>query len=130
MSNGNENAGRQPAPAGPARRPSITSAAALAAHLGRVLSATAVGRQRMDGPTLRAALDWAALTRALLAVGARLDAPLGWLTVIDGPLHGIRRRRGLPVIGYVKMHHRRMLAREHWVRVTELTAGERSGLFA
>ncbi len=32
----------------------------------------------------------------------------------------------LPVIGYVKTHHRRMLAREHWVRVPELTAGERS----
>ena len=26
----------------------------------------------------------------------------GWLTVLDGPLHGIRHRRGLPVIGYVK----------------------------
>ena len=54
----------------------------------------------------------------------------GWLTVLDGPLHGIRHRRGLPVIGYVKTHHRRMLAREHWVKVPELTAGERSGLFA
>ncbi len=54
----------------------------------------------------------------------------GWLTVLAGPLHGIRHRRGLPVIGYVKTHHRRMLAREHWVRVPELTAGERSGLFA
>ena len=54
----------------------------------------------------------------------------GWLTVLDGPLHGIRHHRGLPVIGYVKTHHRRMLAREHWVRVPELTAGERSGLFA
>ena len=53
----------------------------------------------------------------------------GWLTVLDGPLHGIRHRRGLPVIGYVKTHHRRMLAREHWVRVPELTAGARSGLF-
>ena len=36
----------------------------------------------------------------------------------------------LAIIGYVKTHHRRMLAREHWVRVPELTAGERSGLFA
>ena len=54
----------------------------------------------------------------------------GWLTVLDGPLHGIRHRCGLPVIGYVKTHHRRMLAHEHWVRVPELTAGERSGLFA
>ena len=50
--------------------------------------------------------------------------------MLDGPLHGIRHRRGLPVIGYVKTHHRRMLAREQWVRVPELTAGERSGLFA
>ena len=47
----------------------------------------------------------------------------GWLTVINGPLHGIRHRRGLPVSGYVKTHHRRILAREHWVRVPELTAG-------
>ena len=50
--------------------------------------------------------------------------------MLDGPLHGIRHRRGLAIIGYVKTHHRRMLAREHWVRVPELTAGERSGLFA
>ena len=54
----------------------------------------------------------------------------GWLTVVDGPLHGIRHRRGLPVVGYVKTHHRRILAREHWLRVPELAAGERSGLFA
>ncbi len=53
----------------------------------------------------------------------------GWLTVLDGPLHGIRRRR-LPVVGYVKTHHRRTLAREHWARVPGLAAGERSGLFA
>ena len=54
----------------------------------------------------------------------------GWLTVLDGPLHGVRHRRGLPVIGYVKTHHRRMLAPDLWVRVPELAAGERSGLFA
>ena len=28
----------------------------------------------------------------------------GWLTVLDGPLHGIRHRRGLAIIGYVKTH--------------------------
>ena len=50
--------------------------------------------------------------------------------MLDGPLHGIRHRRGLPVIGHVKTHHRRMLTREHWVRVPELTAGEDSGLLA
>ena len=47
--NGNRKAGREPARQGgslprrePARRPSITSPAELAAHLGRELSATAV----------------------------------------------------------------------------------------
>ena len=49
----------------------------------------------------------------------------GWLTVLDGPLHGIRHRRGLPVIGYVKTHHRRMLAREHWVRVPDTAKDDR-----
>ena len=47
----------------------------------------------------------------------------GWLTVLDGPLHGIRHRCGLASIGHVKTHHRRMPAREHWVRVPELAAG-------
>lgn len=54
----------------------------------------------------------------------------GWLTLLDGPLHGVRRRRGLPVIGYVKTHHRRLLAPEHWRRVPGLSVGERSSLFA
>ena len=54
----------------------------------------------------------------------------GWLTVLDGPLHGIRHRRGLPIIGYVKTHHRRTLAPEHWIQVPRLAVGERSGLFA
>ena len=54
----------------------------------------------------------------------------GWLTVLDGPLHGIRHRRRLPIIGYVKTHHRRTLLPEHWKQVPELVVGERSGLFA
>ena len=53
-----------------------------------------------------------------------------WLTVIDGPLHHIRRTRTLPVIGYVKTHHRQMLAAEAWRQVPDLRPGERSGLFA
>ena len=52
-----------------------------------------------------------------------------WLTVLDGPLYGIRHRRNLPVIGYVKTHHRRMLAADPWTRVPGLAVGERSGLF-
>ena len=43
----------------------------------------------------------------------------GSLTALDGPLHGIRHRCGLAIIGYAKTHHRRMLAREYWVRVPE-----------
>ena len=62
-------------------------------------------------------------------IAERLSAD-GWLTVLDGPLHGIRHRRGLPVIGYVKTHHRRMLAAGPWTRVPELGVRERSGLFA
>ena len=54
----------------------------------------------------------------------------GWLTVLDGPLYGIRHRRNLPVLGYVKTHHRRMLATDLWTRVPGLAVGERSGLFA
>ena len=53
-----------------------------------------------------------------------------WLTVIDGPLHHIRRTRTLPVIGYVKTHHRPMLEPEAWSQVPKLSSGERSGLFA
>ena len=62
-------------------------------------------------------------------IGEQLGAD-GWLTVLDGPLHGIRHRRGLPVVGYVKTHHRRMLAHEHWAQVPRLAVRERSGLFA
>ena len=54
----------------------------------------------------------------------------GWLTVLDGPLHNVRRSHGVPVVGYVKTHHRRTLAREHWNRVPEIGVGERSSLFA
>lgn len=60
----------------------------------------------------------------------------GWLTVFDGPLHPVRR--GLAggradhagrLVGYVKTHHRRMLAREQWRMVPSLAPGERSSLF-
>lgn len=54
----------------------------------------------------------------------------GWVTIVDGPLHSIRPSRGIPIVGYVKTHHRRMLAEDDWTRVPELTLGERSGLFA
>ena len=50
--------------------------------------------------------------------------------MLDGSCTASGTAAALAIIGYVKTHHRRMLAREHWVRVPELTAGERSGLFA
>ncbi len=63
------------------------------------------------------------------AIAERLCAE-GWLTVVDGPLHSIRRSRGVPVVGYVKTHHRRTLAPDQWVQVPRLAPGERSSLFA
>ena len=50
--------------------------------------------------------------------------------MLDGPLYGIRRRRSLSFIRYVKTHHRRLLALDLWLRVPGLSVGERSGLFA
>ncbi len=52
-----------------------------------------------------------------------------WLVVFDGPLHSIRRSRTTPVVGYVKTHHRRTLAIEHWTRVPRLGVGERTSIF-
>ena len=54
----------------------------------------------------------------------------GWLTVVDGPLNNVRRTRTVPIVGYVKTHHRRMLDAENWARVPDLSVGERSSLFA
>lgn len=54
----------------------------------------------------------------------------GWSTVLDGPLNNIRRTRALPVIGYVKTHHRRLLDADNWGRVTQLEVGERTSAFA
>lgn len=63
------------------------------------------------------------------AIADRLFAE-GWMVVFDGPLHSIRRSRTTPVVGYVKTHHRRTLAVEHWQTVPSLTVGERTSLFA
>jgi len=52
-----------------------------------------------------------------------------WLTVVDGPLFNVRRTRMVPVIGYVKTHHRPMLDAESWARVPRLAVGQRSSLF-
>ena len=92
-----------------------------------------VGTKSNGWVSVPAQLAWAGLPMRTTdpdPAGPEALSNEGWLTVLDGPLYRSRHRRGLPVIGYVKKHHRCMLAREHWVRVPELTAGERSGLFA
>jgi hypothetical protein len=53
----------------------------------------------------------------------------GWLTLVDGPLNYIRSR-DIPVIGYVKTHHRPLLEPEQWRRVPHLKVGQRTSLFA
>ncbi len=63
------------------------------------------------------------------AIADRLFAE-DWMVIFDGPLHGIRRSRTTPVAGYVKTHHRRTLAVEHWQTVPSLAVGERTSLFA
>ena len=52
----------------------------------------------------------------------------GYLVVIDGPLNFVRSR-DLPVVGFIKTHHRALLESEHHRRIPELQAGERSSLF-
>lgn len=76
MSNGHENAGPEPALAGPGAPAVDHAPAALAAHLGRVLSAAAVDGNGWTDLHYAVALGWAALPPTLLAVGARVDAPL------------------------------------------------------
>lgn len=53
----------------------------------------------------------------------------GLLTVIDGPLNYVRSR-DLPVVGYVKTHHRAVLATDEHRRVPDLRPGQRTSLFA
>jgi hypothetical protein len=54
----------------------------------------------------------------------------GWFTVVDGPLSFVRSA-DLPVVGYVKTHHRMLLsARDHAVVPRLLDVSTRSSLFA
>jgi hypothetical protein len=55
---------------------------------------------------------------------------IGWSTVVDGPLNNIRRTRVVPIVGYVKTHHRRLLDPVGWARVPLLEPGQRSSVFA
>lgn len=54
----------------------------------------------------------------------------GWFTVVDGPLTFVRAS-DLPVVGYVKTHHRMLLTTTDHVRVPHLLGvGQRTSLFA
>lgn len=53
----------------------------------------------------------------------------GYLTVVDGPLNFVRSR-DLPVVGFVKTHHRALLDPEHHRQIPKLGAGQRSSLFS
>lgn len=53
----------------------------------------------------------------------------GYLTIVDGPLSYLRNL-DVPVIGYVKTHHRRLLSPQAHVLVATLGPGERSSLFS
>ena len=67
------------------------------------------------------------------AAGAVLvtdDGPARFERIAVGRTAIIRHRRSLPFIGYVKTHHRRLLAPDLWLQVPGLSVGERSGLFA
>lgn len=53
----------------------------------------------------------------------------GYLTVIDGPLpYG--RVIDVPILGYIKTHHKAILKAEHHRKVPSLAQGERTSLFA
>lgn len=52
----------------------------------------------------------------------------GYLTVVDGPLNFVRSR-DLPVVGYVKTHHRALLDPVHHRLIPTLKPGQRTSLF-
>jgi len=71
-------------------------------------------------------------TRMRRAEGALAESLCGdgWFTIVDGPLTFVRSR-DLPVVGYVKTHHRMLLAAPAHVRVPQLlNVGQRTSLFA
>jgi hypothetical protein len=96
-------------------------------------------------PSIRGGWSWAVASVA----DAHPDAPLkelqtrmrqeegrlaedlcaaGYLTVVDGPLNFVRSR-DLPVVGFVKTHHRALLDPQHHKLIPGLGPGQRSSLF-
>ena len=67
------------------------------------------------------------MRKAESVLAARLCAE-GFLTVLDGPLTFVRSS-DLPVLGYIKTHHRPLLDPEAHRAVPALEAGERTSVF-
>ncbi len=71
------------------------------------------------------------LQRRMRLDEARLSEDLfqdGHLVVLDGPLNFIRDFDH-PIVGYIKTHHRALLAPEHHMKVAELKSGQRTSVF-
>ena len=108
---GNRNAGREAAPS--ASGLAITSPAALAAHLGRDLSASAVDDGGWTDLHYAAVFGWPAVARALLVDGAPVDARLKTDAEPLGPqvLDTLCRTAGTASAGYAGRAPRRCTSR-------------------
>lgn len=73
-------------------------------------------------------LELQARMRGAEALLAEAVAREGALTLLDGPLY-LTRPRGLPLVGYIKTHHRALLAPDAHARIPQLGSGERTSLF-
>lgn len=73
-------------------------------------------------------LELQARMREAEAVLAERVASEGTLTILDGPL-SLTRPRDLPLVGYIKTHHRALLAAEAHGMIPRLGSGERTSLF-
>ena len=72
------------------------------------------------------------LQRRMRASEGRLAEDLcgrGYLTIVDGPLNFVRSR-DLPVVGYVKTHHRPLLPPALHVRIPDLGPGQRTSVLS
>lgn len=68
------------------------------------------------------------MREAEVALAERLCGA-GVLTVLDGPLSKVRSAWDAPLVGYVKTHHRPMLAPDDWAAVPSIGVGQRSSAF-
>lgn len=53
----------------------------------------------------------------------------GYLVILDGPLSFVRRRRDVPIVGYIKTHQRMLLPAEQHLKIPTLGPGQRSSIF-